>query len=67
MAQESPLVRFPRLTLMTVGTIRAAGLRLEPTGRNPRHYDICFDALEAGIDRLLICEHTTWPNPYHDP
>jgi hypothetical protein len=67
LAQQSPLVRFARLTLMTVGAIRAARLRLEPTGRNPRHYDICFDELEPGITRLLACDHTVWINPYHEP
>jgi hypothetical protein len=35
LAQQVPLVRFERLTLMAVGTLRAAGLRLEATGRNP--------------------------------
>lgn len=67
LAQQAPLVRFERLTLMTVGAIRAAGLRLEPTGRNPRHYDICFEELEPGITRLLICEYTVWANLYHEP
>jgi len=67
LAQQTPLVRFARLTLMTVGAIRAAGLRLEPTGRNPRHYDICFEDLTLGIARLLTCDHTVWINPYHEP
>lgn len=39
LAQLPPLVRFELLTVMTVGALRAAGLRLDPTGRNPRHYD----------------------------
>lgn len=34
MAQQVPLVRFARLTLITVAAVRGAGLRLEPTGRN---------------------------------
>jgi hypothetical protein len=67
LAQQAPLVRFQRLTLMTVGAIRAAGLRLEPTGHNPRHYDICFDELEVGLKRLLTCDHAVWVNPYHEP
>jgi hypothetical protein len=67
LAQQSPLVRFARLTLMTVGAIRTAGLRLEPTGRNPRHYDLCLDELDAGVERLWRCEHTVWINPYHEP
>ena len=40
LAQLPPLVRFERLTLMTVGALRAAGLRLEATGRNARHFDV---------------------------
>jgi hypothetical protein len=40
MSQQAPLVRFGRLTLVKAGVIRAAGLTLEPTGRNPRHFDI---------------------------
>lgn len=66
MAQQAPLVRFQALTLMTAGTIRAAGLRLEPTGRNPRHFDVGFDDLEDGVDRLCLCEHRVVENPYHE-
>lgn len=65
LAQQAPLVRFGQLTLITVGALRAAGLRLEPTGRNPRHYDISFDDLDDGVDRLIRCEHRTVDNPYH--
>lgn len=65
LAQHVPLVRFGQLTLMTVATLRAAGLRLEPTGRNPRHYDISFDDLDEGVARLVRCEHQTFVNPYH--
>jgi len=46
-AQLPPLVRFERLTLMTVAALRAAGLRLDPTGRNPRHFDLPFDELAS--------------------
>lgn len=66
MAQQAPLVRFEALTLMTAGAIRAVDLRLEPTGRNPRHFDIGFDDLERGVDRLCSCEHRVVENPYHD-
>lgn len=66
MAQQAPLVRFEALTLMTAGAIRAAGLRLEPTGRNPRHFDVGFDDLEDGVDRLCSCEHRVVGNPYHE-
>jgi hypothetical protein len=67
LAQQAPLIRFTELTLMTVGALRSAGLRLEPTGRNPRHFDVTFDDLDGGIVRLINCEHQTIPNPYHEP
>ena len=67
LAQRAPLIRFEQLTLMTVRALRAAGMRLEPTGRNPRHFDIGFDDLDDGIARLLGCEHRTVVNPYHEP
>ena len=46
LAQQTPMVRFETLTLITVGALRAAGLALEPTGRNPRHFDVVFDDLD---------------------
>jgi len=66
MAQQVPLVRFDRLTVMKAGTIRSAGLRLEPTGRNPRHFDVSFDQLDIGVERLRGCEHQVVANPYHE-
>jgi hypothetical protein len=66
MAQAPPMVRFGQLTLMTVEALRREGLRLEPTGRNPRHFDVAFDDLEQGVERLLGCEHRTIVNPYHE-
>ncbi len=59
-------MRFERLTLMMV-EIRQAGLALEPTGRNRRHFDNTFDDLEGGVAALCACEHTIWVNPYHEP
>ena len=50
LAQVSPLVRFELLTLMTVGAIRQAGLVIEPTGRNPLHYDVTFPDLTSGLE-----------------
>jgi hypothetical protein len=66
LAQQSPLIRFEQLTLVTVGALRSARLRLEATGRNPRHFDIVFDELEDGIARLAGCEHQIVTNPYHE-
>jgi hypothetical protein len=65
LAQQVPLVRFAQLALVTVGAIRAAGLDLLPTGRNPRHYTVVLPDLEASVDRLCSCERLLWSNPYH--
>ena len=67
MAQRAPLVRFDRLTLVRVGVLRAARLRLEPTGRNPRHYTLAFDDLDDGVARLVGCDHDVVSNPYYEP
>jgi hypothetical protein len=66
LAQDPPLVRFPVLTLVRVGVLRAAGLCLEPTGRNPRHFTVAFDDLDTGVEALLHCEQQCWDNPYHE-
>ncbi|HXH57093.1 hypothetical protein [Iamia sp.] len=66
LGQQSPLVLVEILTLIRVGALRSAGFRLEPTGRNPRHFTVVFDDLEVGIDELRRCEHRTWVNPYHE-
>jgi hypothetical protein len=66
LAQQVPLVRFERLTLLTVKNIAGAEFRLEPTGRNPRHYTVAFDDLEKGVRRLADCDHQIVPNLYHD-
>jgi hypothetical protein len=67
LAQEPPLVRFASITLMTVGAIRAAGLRLRPSGRNPLHHSIDFDDLSFGLSALLACEHRSIVDPYREP
>ena len=66
LVQQVPLIRFARLTLIKVADVHRAGLRLEPTGRNPRHYTIGFDDLHDGLARLVGCAHQEMPNPYHD-
>ena len=33
------------------------GMRLEPTGHNPRRYTVSFDDLEDGVQRLVGCPH----------
>ena len=66
MAQQVPLVRFARLTLIRVAEVRGAGLRLEPTRRKPCHYTLAFDDLEKGIAVLVSCAHQVIGNAYHD-
>jgi hypothetical protein len=66
MAQQVPLIRFERLTLITVAEMHKAGLRLEPTGRNPLHYTAGFDRLDEGVRQLTGCAHRVVPNPYYD-
>jgi hypothetical protein len=66
LAQQVPLIRFDRLSLLMVRDVLSAGLRLEPTGRNPRHYTVSFDDLEDGVQRLVSCPHQVMPNAYHD-
>lgn len=66
LAQRPPLVRFELLTLVTVAELRSLKLRLEATGRNPRHYDIVFKELEAGVAALCSCKHRIVVNPYHE-
>jgi len=66
LVQTSPLVRFEAVTLMSVGSIRAAGLVLVPSGRNPLHHSIDVGDLDEGLDRLVGCDHRTVVNPYHE-
>ncbi len=66
LAQVAPLVRFAFLTLVRVGDLRTSHLELDPTGRNPRHFDVTFEELDAGVARLLACGHRTLPNPYYE-
>jgi hypothetical protein len=66
LTQQVPLVRFETLTLVRAGVLRAAGFRLEATGRNPRHLTVVFDHLDRGVDALVSCEHLDWVNPYHE-
>ena len=66
LAQQVPLVRFDRLSLLRVRDVLAGGMRLEPTGRNPRHYTVSLDDLEDGVQRLVSCPHQVMPNAYHD-
>jgi hypothetical protein len=66
MAQQVWLVRFDRLTLIKAGEFAGAGLRLEPTGWNPRHNTVGFDDLDRGMKALTGCDRHVMTNPYHD-
>ncbi len=65
LAQQVPLVRFEVLTLIRAGVLRAAGFRLDATGRNPRHFTLVLNDLDS-IETLVACEQRSWPNPYHE-
>jgi hypothetical protein len=67
LAQQPPLIRYPELTLVRAGVIRAAGLRLVPSGRGRQHFSIEFDELTDGLERLRTCERRSEANPYHGP
>jgi hypothetical protein len=66
MAQQVPLVRFRHLTLIPAGEITRSKLRLEPTGRNPRHYTVGFENLFSGVKALTSCHRQVMTNPYYD-
>jgi hypothetical protein len=42
------------------------GMRLEPTGRTPRHYTLGFDDQQDGVERLVRCTHQVMSNAYYD-
>jgi hypothetical protein len=63
LAQSVPLVRFEHLTLMAAGDLRKAGLTLEPTGRDRRHYTINLGEGAARVGALWGCSHRIWTNP----
>ncbi|NOX29367.1 MAG: hypothetical protein GXP35_04870 [Actinobacteria bacterium] len=67
LARQPPLVRFAVLSLITARTISAAGLRLEATGRNRRHFTLILGDLELGIKALAACGYRSVQNPYHEP
>ncbi len=66
MAPQEPLVRFGRMTIIIARELAGCGLRLEPTGRNPRHYTVGFYDLERGVKALASCACEVVTNPYHD-
>ncbi len=61
---RTPLVRFEQLATIAVGALRVLGL--EPTGRDPRHYDVTFDDLNDGVSQLENCDHELVINPFYE-
>ena len=49
-----------------VRDVLAVGMRLESTGRNPRHFTVGFDDLKSGVQRLVSRAHRVMPKAYHD-
>lgn len=66
LAQRAPLVRFERLAIVTVGALLALGLRLEPTGRNPRHYRRELRRPRRGRGQAVALRALVMVNPYHE-
>ena len=58
--RQVPLVRFDRLSLLKVRDVLAAGMRLEPTGRNPRHYAVSWEPQPQLAADLLREKETDW-------
>ena len=66
LAQQTPLVRFAELTVVTVGALRAVGVRARTDGTDRRHFTVMLDDLDNGTSALLACRHQVWINPYHE-
>lgn len=60
---RTTLLRYERLTVMTAGAIRRAGLELRPTFRRP-HYSVMLPDLSADVERLAPCDNESRPNPH---
>jgi len=60
-AGELPLERHGGMLAATLEQ-----LAIEPTGRNPRHYDETFDDLNEGTSKLSRCERYVMVNSYHE-
>lgn len=63
---STTLQRAPLLTLMRMGTLRAAGLEVRPTFRRP-HYTVMLPDLDADLDRLLACDNVVRGIPHYVP
>jgi len=45
--------------------LRVVGFRLDPPGRNPKHFTVAFDDFDSRLNALIACELQIWPNAYH--
>ncbi|MGI8684175.1 MAG: hypothetical protein ACR2MO_03615 [Acidimicrobiales bacterium] len=61
---RTTLQRESVLTLIRVGTLRAAGLEVRPTFRRP-HFTVMLPDLDSDLDRLLACDNEVRENPHH--
>ncbi len=61
---STTLQRERVLTLMRMGTLRAAGLEVRPTFRRP-HFTVMLPDLDADIDRLVACDNEVRANPHY--
>ena len=61
---QTRLVRFPLVAVFRRSDLEAAGVQVVPTFRTP-HVTICHEKLDQLVQRLVHCEHSVRPNPYH--
>jgi hypothetical protein len=61
----SRLVRFASVAVFRRASVIDAGLDVVPTFRTP-HVTLAHDELDELVRRLLLCEHETLINPYHE-
>lgn len=58
------LQRERLLTLMRMGTLRAAGLEVRPTFRRP-HFTVMLPDLDVDVARLVACDNEVRENPHY--
>ena len=67
LAEQPPLVCFAKLTILRVGLLREAGLRLEPTGNNPLHFTVVMDPFEERVTALCALSAPSGATPTMSP
>jgi hypothetical protein len=61
---QTRLIRFPLVVLFRRVDLELAGIQVVPTFRTP-HVTLCHERLDELVERLIRCEHSERPNPYH--